>query len=453
MLDDKDQVHETLFSDAALKLGEIHWTLLKSASVMDSQRWQSSTHETTAFGKEVGLDEIHWWVFEKETDVDELLARTERTLESVQALKKAAAKLKNNEPDSYRDLLLTLRDFAEKRCADVDSLHDYVSWLMKRDVMAPRVLFTYRVWGSTRMSDRHINVDDQDNATSDLSKLRALTEIAMGVRNGGVLVYNRAHMEIGFSIFDSLDPEQMARGVEIIVPESRLIRRTGHDVYENCAIYFTEIRDSLRNIQIDIEKLKEQRALFESDDFWRVFITKARNVKTSERQLWDFKETLTIWHAKTEAAKRDAKVKFAEDVASFANTSGGVLIVGVNDRREIVGVGTGRELETRLKVASDVLARHMEYDREIVSFRQVIVGEKICLIVLVSQACGVVAVTDGDGHYSYPLRRETGISRERRADVPVLRLDLKAITGTSCTNLDNLSKTINISAPAAHHRA
>jgi hypothetical protein len=197
-------------------------------------------------------------------------------------------------------------------------------------------------------------------------------------------------------------------------------------VYENNATYFTEIKDSLRNIQIDIEKLKEQRALFESEEFWRAFITKARNVKTSEPQLWDFKETLTIWHAKTEAAKRDAKVKFAEDVASFANTSGGVLIVGVNDRREIVGVGTGHELENRLKVTSDVLARHIEYDREIVSLRQVVFGEKICLIVLVSQACGVVAVTDGDGHYSYPLRRETGISRERREDVPVLRLDLKS---------------------------
>jgi len=368
------------FSEATLKLGEIHWTLLKSADVIDSQRWQRSTHETTAFGKKVGLDEIHWWVFEKDTDVDELLAKTERTLESAQALKNAASKSKNTEPESYRDLLLTLRNFAEKHRADVDSLHDYVS------------------------------------------KLRMLTEIVLGVRIGGVLVYDRAHMEIGFSIFESLDPEQIARGVEIIVPENRLIRRTEHDVYENCATYFTEIRDSLRNIQIDIEKLKEQRALFESEEFWREFITKARNVKTSEPQLWDFKETLTIWHVKTDAEKRKAKVQFAEDVASFANTSGGVLIVGVNDKREIVGVGTGHELENRLKVASDVLARHIDYDHEIVSFRQVVVGEKICLIVLVSQACGVVAVTDGEGHYSYPLRRETGISRERREDVPVLVL-------------------------------
>jgi hypothetical protein len=38
--------------------------------------------------------------------------------------------------------------------------------------MAPRIPFTYRVWGSTRMSDRHMNVEAQENANADVSKLR-----------------------------------------------------------------------------------------------------------------------------------------------------------------------------------------------------------------------------------------------------------------------------------------
>ncbi len=101
--------------------------------------------KNTDFGKEVAMDEIHWWIFEKETDVDELLANTERTLKAAHTLKNASAKLKGREPDSYRGLLLTLRDFAEQHRAEIDSLHGYVGWLMKRDVMAPRILFTYRV--------------------------------------------------------------------------------------------------------------------------------------------------------------------------------------------------------------------------------------------------------------------------------------------------------------------
>jgi hypothetical protein len=38
------------------------------------------------------------------------------------------------------------------------------------------------------------------------------------------------------------------------------------------------------------------------------------------------------------------------------------LIVGVNDKSQIVGVGSGRELESRLKVAADVIARYIEYE-------------------------------------------------------------------------------------------
>jgi hypothetical protein len=437
MLDQK--VHNILFSDVTLKLGEIHWTLLKSASVMDSKRWTvtkapiGSTYEDTEFGKEVGRDEIHWWIFKKETDVDELLTTTELALESVQALKNASAKLKDREPKSYRELLLTLNDFATHHRAEIDSLHAYVGWLMKRDVMAPRILFTYRVWGSTRMSDRRINVEGAENAESNMGKLRALTEIVLGVRQRHGLVYDRVYHEVGFEVYDSMDPEELSGGAELVVPERRVLRRTAYTVYDNCQTYLTEIRDSLRNIVVDIGKFKEQRNFLQSDKFWREFIMKARGVKTSEPQLWDFKETLTIWHvtADTEKreAKRKAKVSFAEDVASFANASGGVLIVGVNDKREVVGIGEGGELENRLKVARDVIAQHIKCDRDIVSFRQVVVEEgkeRICLIIVVSQACEAVAVSDGQGRYSYPVRRETGISRVDPYDVPVRKLHLKS---------------------------
>jgi hypothetical protein len=429
-------VNEVLFSDATIELGEIHWTLLKSASAMDSKRWTvtkatiGSNYEDTEFGKEVGRDEINWWIFRKETDVDDLLVKTEQALESAQVLKKASTKLKGTEPGSYRELLVTLKDFAEQHRAEIHSLHDYVGWLLKRDVMAPRILFTYRVWGSTRMSDRHMAVEDEENAKSDMSKLHALTEMVLGVRQGRRLVYDCVYDEVGLEIYESMDLEEVSGNAELVVPESYVLRRTGYEVYENCATYFTEIRNSLRNIELDIENFKEQRDLLQSDKFWREFIEKARGAKTSESQLWDFKETLTIWHVKNDPERREAKVTFAEDVASFANAWGGVLVVGVNDKREVVGIGEGRELENRLKFARDVVAQHIKYEREIVSFRQVAVGEKrnekICLIVVVSQACEAVAVSDGRGRYSYPVRRETGISREDPYDLPVRKLYLKS---------------------------
>jgi Putative DNA-binding domain len=436
MLDEK--VHEVLFSDATNKLGEIHWALLKSASLMDSKRWKVikgigtifSTQEDTEFGEEIGSDEIHWWIFKKETDVEELLAKTERTLESVQTLKNASSTLKSKEPESYGKLLVTLKDFAEQHRTEIESLHDYVGWLMKRDVMAPRILFTYRIWGSTRMSDRRVNVEGEENATSDLNKLNTLTEIVLGVRQRQHLVYDKVYNEIGFTIYDGMDPEEISDDTPLVVPERLVIRRTGYTVYGNCETYFTEIRDSLRIIVDDIKKFKKQRNLFQSQKFWREFITKALKVKTCETQLWDFKETLTIWHVKNDPERRKAKITLAADVASFANSSGGVLIIGVTDKREVVGIGQDRELERRLKVAQDVISEHISCDREIALFRQITVGEKdkekVCLIIVVSQTREVVAVSEGSGRYSYPVRRETGISWPPRDEVQAKKLCVKS---------------------------
>lgn len=53
-------------------------------------------------------------------------------------------------------------------------------------------------------------------------------------------------------------------------------------------------------------------------------------------------------------------------------------------------------------------------------------AKRVCLIIVVSQACSAVAVSNGDGQYTYPVRRETGISREGRNNVPVGKLHLKS---------------------------
>jgi hypothetical protein len=416
-------------------LGEVHGVILKSAHTMDNERWIptksrfGSTYEWTEFGKQVGQDEIHWWVFENETDADELLSITNEAVEAAQVLKIDSAKLKNKEPESYEALLVNLREFADKHGAEIGVLLKYVKLLEKRHAMAPRILFTYRVWGSTRMADREMKLDGEEGGKWKDRTVRALAEIALGVRERDDLVYWDKYREVGYEIYERLDPEETPDDYEIVPPEKTVVRRTARAVYDNCATYFLEIRDSLRNIRLDIEKFNEQGELYQSDDFWRTFITKASKVKTAEPQLWDFKETLSVWHVKNDPERRKAKVAFAEDVASFANVRGGILIVGVNDHREMVGISDGRELENRLKVARDVLAEFLEYDREITSFRQIGIGEKrdrICLVIVISQACSAVGASDGEGRYSYPVRRETGIERVARNDTPASKLHLKS---------------------------
>ena len=60
-------------------------------------------------------------------------------------------------------------------------------------------------------------------------------------------------------------------------------------------MYFEQIRDSLRNVLLDIEKCLEQQNVLYSESFWRDFIGKAVATKKTETQVWDFKETFTMW--------------------------------------------------------------------------------------------------------------------------------------------------------------
>jgi hypothetical protein len=241
----------------------------------------------------------------------------------------------------------------------------------------------------------------------------------LGVRGAFTRKIDEIHSELAYEMWDSVDPEYQS---EIRVPEGALIGRTAFEAYIDCAVYFEEIRQSLRNILLDVKTFENERDITESDAFWREFIVKAAKWKGSETRVWDFKETLTMWHSKNEA-KQDAKVEFAEDVAAFANTNGGVLVVGVTDKtREIVGVtGSRAEHENRVKFASDVIASLVERGDRITKLRQVAIevnGEhRIVIVVLVAQASGVIGVHNGAGQYTFPVRRETGKALVSKSDV------------------------------------
>ncbi len=444
-----DRTHDVLFSEATYRLGEIHGLILKSRNVMDEVRWTEkksdigSTYEFTELGNQIGQDEIHWWIFEREKDVDQLYELTVEALAAAQRLMRASEKLKTREPESYKDLLVSLREFAEKHLKEITRLHNYAVALEKRDPMAPRILFTYRVWGSTRMGDRDLSITDYSPEKLSQSMLQPLTEIVLGLRSRGSLTYEDKANEISFEIYESLDPETTSNDYVIVPPIKRVVRRTARAAYDNCATYFLEIRDSLRNIELDIHKFKQQGEIYKSDNFWREFIDKAQRSKMAETDLWDFKETINVWHAPTGPARRAAKITFAEDVASFANVSGGVLIVGVNDRRELVGIGAGRDLENRLKVAKNVLSEMLKYKRDLVSFRQVAMGDQrdiICLVIVISQANSAVGVSDGEGKYSYPVRRETGIERVDRDDTPSQKSYRKTESREFLVNLKQFMK-------------
>jgi hypothetical protein len=285
--------------------------------------------ERTEFGEEVGKDEINWWITKKEHSPEEMRARTAVALDSAERLKTSADLLrKKGAPDSYEELLSRLHRFASDRAEDIDVLYDYVTWLAQRHELAPAILYTYRVWGSSRRADRLVEVHERSVLTPELTK--HLGAIVLGLHLGNWYTYDRVYMDLSYDLYESLDPENRVSDLAVEVSREQTAQRTAWEVFDECAVYFRELRDSFQNILLDIDKLSDERGLIHSASFWRSFISTAIRVHIAEPQVWDFKETLEIWRA-TKDAKAKATVGFVEDIAAFANARGGVLVVGVTD--------------------------------------------------------------------------------------------------------------------------
>jgi hypothetical protein len=439
-----EQHHAEIFSGVADCLAEVLWYLLHASQKLESLSWTSDRSESlweqrviTDFGKEVGGDEIHWWVWRREDDLELLRERTQVALTPADRLMKAAKKLRRDY-STYAGLVKALRMLVEQHQPDVSALHAYVAWLHQRDPLAPTMLFTYRVWGSTNLSDRWLALTSETPAAETHEIMRSLTEITLGLRGRfGRYAFNLAQGDI----LEQFVSDEMGWIPEL--SDSNILPRTNWYVHEALVAFFQNIRNSLRNILLDIDKCASERQLLHSEAFWRRFILAAAKTKKNEPQLWDFKETLDLWHAKGKG-RNSAKVKLAEDVASFANTEGGVLVVGVTNDRQVVGI-PAEKAESWFKTAREVLAERLDYSAECVSFQQVVMaahtgGDALCLVIATAKTRLAVGVSDGAAHYTYPVRRETGVARVSRSIIQSAKLPL---TGDSHDYIKALQQVVD----------
>ncbi len=421
---------EDLFSDATLKLGRLHWYLLRAATEMHGRRHESGG-KTTDFDEEVQVDEIHWWVFKKEDDVGTLKRRTDEALAAAQQIKEDSEKILVAPAKSYDDLLRILRNFADQHNTQIEVLLSYLSWLFARNVLAPSILFCYRIWGSTRMAYRlepivKATVDGESPET-----IKRLAERVLGLRSmGNLLMRDKMDYVIGSEMFEAKNPEDPA---PIVVPESEIVLRTSYETRGELRIYFEKIRDALRNIRNDIDLCESQQQLKNSDAFWRRFSLAATKCGKAETTLWDFKKSLEMWHIeRTDQGRKDAaEVKFAEAVASFANAKGGVIIIGISDPRKVIGIGQDpAEIERRITYLQKVIAERVRYKNPIIELRQVAVksesGDVICLVVIIAQAHGAVSVNVGNDKFTYPKRQESGLVRVEPHDLWSEKLSIRA---------------------------
>lgn len=410
------------FSESLLNLGRLHWHLLIAEKSMSEKRFvqhpPGEVHKVTRteFGKEVENDEINWWVFKQERDIPSLYKRTTVALNAAQTLKSATLKISKTLYYSVDALYKSYEEFSLKYEKEISVILEYAQWLHQKDVLAPTIMYNYRTWGSTRMANRTIEVTLDDR--NDIQKIKELTLLVLGlIHHNKWSTYDKVKSEMEYEIYESL-PDETFPETEIKVNPTDLAIHVARDATYELAEFFEQLRDSLRNVLLDIEQRDTQERLLTSDDFWRTFIVKAARSQKTEQKYWDFKETLDMWHISNQVEKNKKAQKFAELVAGFANNQGGVLIVGITDDppRKIVGLkGKSSEIENYMKNARNVISQYISYDKDFVHFHQVNVQDfngdyKLCLIIAIQQTVPGLGVKGTDGKsFTYPLREETGL--------------------------------------------
>lgn len=283
--------------------------------------------------------------------------------------------------------------------------------------MAPAILFTYIIWGTTQRHERSVDGEFIDFSKEKKSSVDDLIEAVYGLR-----FYQQPHLidqirsQLSYELYEAYSNNSETIPTESpAVNETEVLSQLAGLVRSGMLVYFHELRDSFRAIMNEIETYLDPNRLAVSKFFWRDLVLKCIQSQESENELWDLKETLEIFSIREAKAKLNASVKFVEKVAGFANSSGGVFIIGVSDNpRKLIGMPS-EDIEDRSKHIGETIERHVNPKKDFYKIIQISVYDesviKNCLIIVVAQTKDVLMVDDSTGRFSVPLRSTSGLIR------------------------------------------
>ncbi len=169
-------------------------------------------------------------------------------------------------------------------------------------------------------------------------------------------------------------------------------------------ISFQDIYDDL---DIDIDKYKKQKELLHDLNFWIEFVERVMADNKIETDLWDFKQTLEIWKVDKRLLEKK-KVDLCGDIISYANSEGGLLIIGISNGfpRVIHGLD---DLEGKINQLTEIFKNKISYPNKFLHFQQITLDdnegiEKDCLLIIIAQTAEMLGVKIGEGNYLFKKR-------------------------------------------------
>lgn len=426
-------MHEYPRCESATLLAKFHWHIVRGERLIDSASAISRSIEKdgftfterdlTEFGRQVNRDPVHWWVFWRCSNVSDLRARTMEALEAAQKLREHILKLRISFIN-WPSIIQSISRFTETWKHEIATLISYVEYLASFDPMATGILFTQRVWGSTERHWRHVSCEKNHFHEESDNVVRLLIEAVYGLQfYQAIHVLDEKLAGLSYEIYESMqnEPDAYTTNEPIQSSQEKALGLAAIDIHGRMVTYFKEIRDSLRAVLDEIDKYEHPDCLVSSQQFWRDMVCKCTVTPTAEPELWDIKETLEMFHIREGHAKQKASIKFAEEIASFANNKGGALIIGITDNpRTIVGLPK-EQLEDKISHIDNAIKKFIKPQFGSYSVRQVPIllnsQIKICLVVVVPQTKNALYVEHENNLYSYPVRLSTGTGRTSLGEI------------------------------------
>lgn len=403
------KIHLPLIEGPARIMGRFHLYLSRAERKVHAENYTTNEHHfsvNTPLGNIRNPDVIDWWISGNEQNLKELEDKVQEVLITAQILQKSAKKLNMRNFDRYKDLIVAFTEFSDANKIYFEKLLRFVQWLSEPDLRRPALLFSYRPWGSTRISERTIFYAGDFTFTPEMVKLS--TEVVFGLRKD----YNWQY----FSVRDHLTEERLDshdetewRNYEGPSPFD-VEKLACKLLLEQFIEYFQFIRDSLRLILYETGQEIRRGHARADRKFWEKFVNFVIERNLPEDRLWDLKETLDMWTFKG-GEKEAGQLSFASDISAFANSFGGVIIIGVKDRpREIVGV---KPTETQLNQITNVIGRLTNLSPNVVEVYQVHIssgkfkGRRI-IVVCIPQSKETIYIKDNSGDLRYKIRGVSG---------------------------------------------
>jgi len=213
---------------------------------------------------------------------------------------------------------------------------------------------------------------------------------------------------------------------------------------EKCSIYliqkrgnYSEVRTISKDefeliyndLDLDTERYQNQISKLYDIEFWKDFVKKAIEDNRIENKLWDFTQFLEVWKPTPPQIREKNKKDFCEDVISFANNLGGLMIIGISDKppREVYGLD---DIELKVRDLQKFIMKFINYQKQFVYFQLLMIkdgegNDKNILLAIIAQTSEKLGVRRKEGHITYKMRIETSSEYVNPEVIEKNKLDVK----------------------------